>query len=76
MFLEGLDEFGQRLNYATGVHQPLVGTIQGVRHPNDNIPSIKEPLVSFEPWAASLRHLALVTKYEPLEGKLASLFYE
>jgi hypothetical protein len=54
----------------------LLAHLQGVRHPDDNIPSIKEPLVSFEPWAASLRDLALATKYEPLEGKLASLFYE
>ncbi|KAF2125948.1 hypothetical protein P153DRAFT_434341 [Dothidotthia symphoricarpi CBS 119687] len=45
----------------------LVSHFRGVRHSDDSVPSIRKPLTSFEPWAASLRELALATNYKPLE---------
>lgn len=44
--------------------------LRGVRHPNDSVPSTIEPLVLFEPWAASLRTVALAGNYTDLEGNL------
>ena len=47
----------------------LLAHFQGARHlPEDNLPSCSVPLRAFEPWAGSLRDLALYTTYETLKG--------
>jgi hypothetical protein len=48
----------------------LLSHFREVRHREDDIPGSKEPLANFEPWAASLRELALSSDYKPLEGTL------
>ncbi|KAJ4312856.1 hypothetical protein N0V94_007237 [Neodidymelliopsis sp. IMI 364377] len=45
----------------------LLSHFRGVRHREDDIAGSKEPLANFEPWAASLRELALSSHYKPLE---------
>jgi hypothetical protein len=46
----------------------LLAQLRGVRHKDNDIPSIEEPLAAFEPWLACIRDLALADDYEPLDG--------
>ena len=42
---------------------------QGIRHPQDSIPSIANTLAALVPWLGSLREIALAPTYEPLASK-------
>ena len=50
-------------------HRHLLAHLQGVRHSEDSIPSVGDTLLAIEPWAGSLREIALKSDYDPLEGK-------
>jgi len=67
-FLEALTAFIRRENGITEQEyiQHLVAHFRGIRHPNDNIPSITNTLSAIYPWAGSLREIALESVYDPL----------
>ena len=50
--------------------EQLLAHFKGVRHPQDEILSISTTLATIEPWARSLRGIALGSSYEPVEGIL------
>jgi hypothetical protein len=71
-FLKALAKFYAREGGTTAIeyHQQLLAHLAGVRHPEDNIPSISGTLRMLEPWAGCLREVALNTEYEPLQGRI------
>lgn len=70
-FLQALSKLKQSENSITEQEyiQHLVAHFRGIRHPEDSNTSVADSLQAIEPWAGSLREIALESMYDPLHGK-------
>jgi hypothetical protein len=70
-FLQALAKAKQQQNSISDQEyiQHLAAHFRGIRHPEDSIVSVGDTLSAIEPWAGSLREIALTSTYNPLEGK-------
>jgi hypothetical protein len=70
-FLQALSKLKRLENSITEQEyiQYLVLHFRGVRHPEDNIAGVADTLQAIEPWAGSLREIALESVYDPLQSK-------
>jgi hypothetical protein len=70
-FLQALAEVKRRESSVTEPEyiERLVAHLRGIRHPEDDIASVGDTLAAIEPWAGSLREIALTSAYGQLQGK-------
>jgi hypothetical protein len=71
-FLQALAEAKRRENNIAEQEyiEHLVAHFRGIRHSEDSIASVGDTLAAIEPWAGSLREVALASTYGHLQGTI------
>jgi hypothetical protein len=70
-FLQALAQANRRENSIADQEyiKHLVAHFRGIRHPEDATTSVGDTLAAIEPWAGSLREIAITPIYSELQGK-------